>query len=88
MNLTIETNDYWIVNEDTFIFKPEYNHKINYELSRTMAKYKKIIFSDYDDYRICVKLNNERSTKYSNNFKGGVYYGIQSTLCGPCRRCC
>ena len=32
-------------------------------------KYKKLIFSDYDDYEICIETNNKYETKYSKNKK-------------------
>ena len=55
-------NNFWIVNE-LLIFKPEFNEKITnyYDI---INKYKKVIFSDYNDSLITIKTNNIFKEKY------------------------
>ena len=60
-------NNYWIY-ENYFIFKPKFNGKIDNYIP-IIKKYKKLIFSDYDDYEICIKTNNKYENKYSKNYK-------------------
>ena len=44
----IETDDYWICDQDTLIFKPEFNDNLD-KYNYLLEKYEKIIFSNYDD---------------------------------------
>ena len=55
-------NNYWIVNE-LLIFKPEFNEELTnyYEI---INKYEKIMFSNYNNYLIAIKINNKFSKKY------------------------
>ena len=58
----MESKQYWIY-EDYFIFKPEFNDKLNI-YHNLILKYKKLIFSNYDDYKICIESNNKYLSKY------------------------
>ena len=60
-------NNYWIY-EDYFIFKPEFNGKMNDYIS-IIKNYKKLIFSNYDDCKICIKTNNKYVVEYDVNYK-------------------
>jgi len=59
-------NNYWIVNK-WLIFKPEFNEELTnyYEI---INKYKKGIFSNYNEPLIAIEINNEYSKKYKNNY--------------------
>jgi len=64
----MEFEKYWIY-EDYFIFKPEFNDELDVFLIEVIVNYKKLIFSDYDDYKICIETNNKYLIKYNNNYK-------------------
>ena len=64
-------NDYWI-NEDYIIFKPEFNKSISNYI-HVMKNYKKLIFSNYDDYKICISTNNIYNNNYYKNYKNYKY---------------
>ena len=59
-------NNYWIV-DDLLIFKPEFNEVLDdyYDL---INKYKKIIFSNYNESEIAIKTNNFYNDKYDKNY--------------------
>ena len=61
----MEYDKYWIY-EDYFIFKPEFNEELD-DYVELLLNYKKLIFSDYDDYKICIETNNKFEIKYCNN---------------------
>ena len=63
----IETRDYWI-NDDTLIFKPEFNKPIN-EYADLIQNYTRIIFSNYTDLKILFETNNEYIDEYKTTFK-------------------
>ena len=52
----MEFEKYWIY-EDYFIFKPEFNYELNI-YQNMIIKYKNLIFSNYDNYEICIETNN------------------------------
>ncbi len=54
----------YITNNDTIIFSPSFNDKLDYKL---LNDYKKIIFSDFN-------LNNNLFEKYENNNFQGLSY--------------
>ena len=58
----MESEQYWIY-EDYFIFKPKFYDEINIYQNQ-LVNYKKLIFSDYDDYKICIETNNKFKVKY------------------------
>ncbi len=62
MNDTIETRDYWIVNE-YLIFKHKFNDSLD-KYANLLNKYTSLIFSNYDDWKICIETNNEYIFKY------------------------
>ena len=64
-------NDYWI-NEDYIIFKPEFNKSISNYIN-VIKNYKNLIFSNYDDYKICISTNNIYSDKYNKNHKSSKF---------------
>ena len=59
-------NNYWIVDE-WLIFKPNFNEELTnyYDI---INKYKKVIFSNYDDPLIAIETNNNYKYKYKNNY--------------------
>ncbi len=44
----IETEDYWISNDNKFIFKPNFNKNISTIYYDLIYNYNKLIFSDYN----------------------------------------
>ena len=58
--------NYWIY-EDSFIFKPEFNEPID-DYIDIIKNYKKLIFSNYNDFKICIETNNNYINKYQNNY--------------------
>ena len=54
-------NNYWIVDE-WLIFKPNFNEELTnyYDI---INKYKKVIFSNYDDPLIAIETNNNYKYK-------------------------
>ena len=59
-------NNYWIVDE-WLIFKPEFNEKLTYYYD-VINKYKKIMFSDYNDPLMAIETNNQYAVKYYGNY--------------------
>ena len=55
-------NNYWIENE-WLIFKPEFNEELIYYYD-IINKYKKVMFSNYNNPLIAIKINNKYSKKY------------------------
>ncbi len=66
MNVTIETNDHWIV-ENHLIFKHEFNDSLD-KYANLLNKYIHLIFSNYDNWKICIKTDNEYVNKYVNQY--------------------
>ncbi len=66
MNEPIETGDYWIVNK-YLIFKPEFNDSLD-KYANLLNKYTWLIFSNYDDWKICFETNNKYTYKYDNQY--------------------
>ena len=60
-------NNYWIY-EEYFIFKPEFDEKID-DYIPIIKNYKKLIFSNYDNYKLCIETNNKILNKYDKNCK-------------------
>ena len=59
-------NNYWIIDE-WLIFKPSFNEDLtNYY--DVINKYKKVIFSNYNDPLITIKTNNKYKSNYENNY--------------------
>ena len=59
-------NNYWIV-ENRLIFKPNFNEDLTnyYDI---INKYKKIMFSNYDEPLIAIETNNKYDLKYASFF--------------------
>ena len=59
-------NNYWIEDE-LLIFKPSFNDdlKKNYNI---INKYKKIMFSNYNEPLIAIKTNNKYDNIYEDNY--------------------
>jgi hypothetical protein len=55
-------NNYWIV-DDWLIFKPKFNEKLD-EYYDIINKYKKLMFSNYNDPLIAIETNNKFKDKY------------------------
>ena len=68
----MEFEKYWIY-EDYFIFKPEFNDELDVFLIEVIVNYKKLIFSDYDDYKICIETNNKYLIKSIYSKYWGCY---------------
>ena len=51
------SNNYWIVDE-WLIFKPKFNEELTYYYG-IINKYKKIIFSNYNNPLIAIETNNQ-----------------------------
>ena len=63
-------NNYWIV-EEWLIFKPEFNKELtNYY--DVINKYKKIMFSNYNDPLIAIETNNKYDDKYDNKYNNNL----------------
>ena len=60
---TRETENYWILNDNTLIFKSEFNKFLDNYIN-IISKYNKLIFSNYSDIDICIETNNEYGLKY------------------------
>ena len=59
-------NNYWIVDE-WLIFKPDFNEEL-IDYCGVINKYKKIMFSNYDDFLIAIETNNQYTDEYCANF--------------------
>ena len=58
--------DYWIY-EDSFIFKPEFNGSLDNYID-IISNCGKLIFSNYDDVKVCIKTNNKFDDNYRENY--------------------
>ena len=67
----IETVDYYIY-EDSFIFKPYFNGFIN-DYINIISNYKKLIFSNYNEPKLCVKANNNYIANYHDKHKSSYF---------------
>src|SRR3990167_7270854 len=63
--------DYWIY-ENKIIFKPHFNNKLDNYLD-IISKCNELIFSNYDDYNITIKTNNEYCNEYNKNYKYSIF---------------
>ena len=59
-------NNYWIVDE-WLIFKPTFNEELTYYYD-IINKYKKIMFSNYDNTLIAIETNNQYKYEYHNKY--------------------
>ncbi len=66
MNELIETSDYWIVDEH-LIFKPEFDDSLD-KYTNLLNKCTHLIFSNYDDWKICIKTNNKYMVMYKSQW--------------------
>jgi hypothetical protein len=64
---TNETEDYWIWNEDIFVFKPEFNKPLD-DYINIIQKYDNLIFSNYSDITICIKTNNQYEYEFTKYY--------------------
>jgi hypothetical protein len=64
-------NKYWIV-DDFLIFKLVFDEELKncYDL---INKYKKIMFSNYNEPLIAIKTNNYYEDKYDKNYIGNIF---------------
>ena len=67
----METKDYWIY-ENKIIFKHNFIAKLDYYID-IITKYNELIFSNYDDYNITIKTNNEYQEEYIKNYKSSKF---------------
>ena len=59
--------NYWIY-EDYFIFKPEFNGLID-DYIGIISNLKKLIFSDYNELKLCIEINNKYYSNYDEKYK-------------------
>ena len=64
----IETDDYWIVGGNKFIFKPEFNYEINGLQYELISKCDTLMFSNYSDYKMYEETKNEYDLKYREKY--------------------
>jgi hypothetical protein len=65
-------NNYWIV-DDWLIFKPYFKEVLD-DYYGIINKYKKIIFSDYDEPLIAIETNNIHESEKKNNYIINNFY--------------
>ena len=65
----METQDYWI-RDNILIFKPKFNKPINNNL---IHNYNQIIFSNYIDPLIAIKINNKYCQKFEKYWEGNKF---------------
>ena len=53
----MELENYWIYNNDTIVFKPDFNESINNYIN-IIKQYDKLIFSNFNDLNKCIENNN------------------------------
>jgi hypothetical protein len=58
----------YYINDDTIIFNYKFNEPLDNYIG-AIKNCKKIIFSDYDDYKICMETNNKYIEKYVRHYK-------------------
>ena len=63
----MEIKDYCI-HKNKIIFKPNFNDKLDNYFD-IISKYNELIFSNYDDYNITIKTNNDNGYKCHSNYK-------------------
>ena len=63
MNITEQTENYWIV-EDKFIFGYSFNSPLDKYIG-IIGKYNQLIFSNYDDLKITLETNNMHNIEFS-----------------------
>ena len=61
--LTQETEDYWIWNVNTFVFKSEFNKPLD-DYINIISKYDKLIFSNYSNVKIYMETNNQLKSEF------------------------
>ena len=61
-----ETENYWIWNDNTLVFKP-FNKPLD-DYINIISKYDKLIFSNYRDIDICIETNNQYKREYNFNY--------------------
>ena len=77
--LTQETEDYWIWNDNTLVFKPEFNKPLDNYLN-IIENYNKLIFSNYIDVKICIEINNKYKSKFDNYFLESKFNQLVNNL--------
>ena len=60
-------NESYNIHEDTIIFNCDFNDSLD-KYNDIIKNYKKIIFSNYNDYKICIETNNKFIDKYFKYF--------------------
>ena len=65
--LSQETEDYWIWNENTLVFKPEFNKPLDNYID-IIGKYNNLIFSNYNDFKIYKETNNIYKIEFDNYY--------------------
>ena len=55
---------YWII-ADTIIFKPKFANSLD-EYVEIISQYKNLIFSNFNDPKIAIEINNKYNVKYNN----------------------
>lgn len=68
---TLETNDYWICNDNTLVFKPKFNqplHTHTFKYDDVISKCVGLVFSDYDNFNVC-----ENTIECVKNYVGSIF---------------
>lgn len=60
------------IHKDTIIFNSRFNSPLN-EYIDVIKNYKKIFFSNYDDYELCFHTYNKYFLKYKLNYRGSEF---------------
>jgi hypothetical protein len=63
--------NYWIY-EDYFIFKPEFNGSIDNYID-TISNLKILVFSNYNDPKLCIKTNNKYDPYCTDRYTGSKF---------------
>ena len=58
----------YYINDDTIIFNCEFNEPLD-EYIGIITNYKKLIFSNYHDYKLCLETNNNYIETYHRLYK-------------------
>ena len=61
-------NEDYLIYEESFIFKPEFDGSID-DYINIISNVKKLIFTNYNDLEIFIKTNNKYDKKYHSNYK-------------------
>ena len=67
-----ETEDYWILNENTLVLKPEFDKPLD-DYIDIISEYDNLIFSNYSNVKICVETNNKYKSEFNKYYLGSKF---------------